>query len=97
MSDIETKIKKSTRRHKTKTAALRQYNIAKNVGMNPDITEMHRFAKHHSLNCGNTHCVMCGNPRKVFNEKTIQERRNYQELDNTRNRHSNGLSNSDED
>lgn len=35
----------------------------------------HRFHKRHALNCGDSHCVMCGNPRKFFGEKTFQERK----------------------
>ena len=35
----------------------------------------HRFHKKNALNCGDSNCVMCGNPRKFFNEKTISERR----------------------
>lgn len=35
----------------------------------------HYFHKKHALNCGDSHCVMCGNPRKFFGEKTFQERR----------------------
>jgi hypothetical protein len=27
------------------------------------------------LDCGNPNCVMCANPRKVWKEKTIQEKR----------------------
>ena len=36
--------------------------------------EPHRFHKVKSLNCGDPNCAMCGNPRKFFNEKTIQEK-----------------------
>ena len=38
-------------------------------------TTAHRFHKVHALNCGDSKCVMCGNPRKFFGEKTMQERR----------------------
>jgi hypothetical protein len=41
----------------------------------PNLTQPHRFAKHHAMNCGNPKCVLCGNPRKMFKEKTIQEKR----------------------
>jgi hypothetical protein len=27
------------------------------------------------MNCGNPNCHMCGNPRKIWKEKTIQEKR----------------------
>jgi len=36
--------------------------------------------KKHALNCGNPKCLMCGNPRKIFREVTIQEKRFDQDL-----------------
>lgn len=41
-----------------------------------DIDEPHLLHKKNALNCGQSTCVMCGNPRKFFNEKTLQERKN---------------------
>jgi len=35
----------------------------------------HRFHKMKSMNCGDSNCVMCGNPRKFWGERTIQEKR----------------------
>lgn len=35
----------------------------------------HRFHKKHALNCGDSTCIMCMNPRKAWGEKTIQERK----------------------
>lgn len=75
MSDPNTKIKSSRRRARTQTASRRQYAIAKNNGMNPDPEKMHRYAKHHAMDCGRPGCMLCGNPRKIFKEKTIQERK----------------------
>ena len=37
--------------------------------------------KKEDSNCGNPNCVMCGNPRKTFKEKTIQEKRLEQNID----------------
>lgn len=34
----------------------------------------HRLSKIHATTCGDSHCAMCGNPRKFFKEQTIQER-----------------------
>lgn len=34
----------------------------------------HRLNKCSGMTCGNPDCVMCGNPRKIFKEKTIQEK-----------------------
>lgn len=44
----------------------------------PDIMEPHRLEKRHAMTCGNSNCVMCGNPRKFFGERTIQERKLFQ-------------------
>lgn len=91
MSDLQSKINHSKRRAKTKSAAIRQMNIAKNHGFEVDESELHRFAKKHSLNCGNPKCMWCSNPRKIFKERSIQEKRMFQDLDTERDRHSNGL------
>lgn len=73
MSSENDKVKHSKRLHKEQTAINRQVKIAKEYGV--DVKQPHKFAKHHALNCGNPKCVMCGNPRKVFKEKTIQEQK----------------------
>ena len=67
--------KKSMRRAKTVNAIERQKRIAKSAGVNHTENQPHRYAKMHSLNCGDPNCVMCGNPRKFFNEPTLQEKR----------------------
>ncbi len=73
MSSENDKVKHSKRLHKEEAAIKRQVRIAKEYGVN--VKEPHKFAKHHAMNCGNPKCVMCGNPRKVFKEKTIQEQK----------------------
>jgi hypothetical protein len=73
MSSENDKVKHSKRLHKEEAAIKRQVKIAKEYGV--PVTEPHKFAKRHALNCGNPKCVMCANPRKVFNEKTIQEQK----------------------
>ena len=35
--------------------------------------EAHRLAKHNAMDCGRPGCLLCGNPRKAFEQKTIQE------------------------
>jgi hypothetical protein len=35
----------------------------------------HRLSKIHATTCGDSNCCMCGNPRKFFKEKTLQEKR----------------------
>lgn len=37
--------------------------------------EPHRLLKRSVISCGNPKCVYCANPRRVFKEKTIQERK----------------------
>lgn len=93
MSTEEDKFKHSKRLLKDENAVKKQVRIAKEHGV--PITDAHKFAKHHALNCGNPKCVMCGNPRKTFNELTLQERRMFQDIDKEHDRHSNGLKHKD--
>jgi hypothetical protein len=79
MSHEEEKVKHSKRILKTDNAVKKQVKIAKSAGS--DISQPHKFAKVHAMNCGNPKCFMCSNPRKVFNEKTIQEKRLEQNID----------------
>jgi hypothetical protein len=73
MSSEEDKLKHSKRLHKEEAVIKRQTKIAKAHGF-PTGPE-HRLAKVHATTCGDSNCVMCGNPRKFFGEKTIQERK----------------------
>lgn len=89
MSDSQTKLKTSKRRHRTTVASKRQYHIAKQYGQNPDPNSLHRFAKHHAMDCGNPDCCLCGNPRnnKTFKAKeklTTQERRFFQAVEHNK-------------
>jgi hypothetical protein len=79
MSHEEEKVKHSKRILKTDNAVKKQVKIAKSAGS--DISQPHKFAKLHAMNCGNPKCFMCSNPRKVFKEKTIQEKRLEQNID----------------
>jgi len=73
MSTEEDKFKHSKRILKDENAIRKQLKIAK--AHNVLVKTPHEFAKHHAMNCGNPNCVMCANPRKVWKEKTIQEKR----------------------
>lgn len=73
MSHEFDKEKHSKRLHQEEAAIARQVKIAKSHGM--DVKEPHKLAKHHALDCGQPGCMLCGNPRKVFKEKTVQEKR----------------------
>ena len=78
MSNEFTKEKRSKRLHKDDVKIARQVKIAKSKGLRDTdkaIREPHRLAKHHAMDCGQPGCIMCGNPRKLFKELTIQEKR----------------------
>jgi hypothetical protein len=95
MSTEDDKFKHSKRLLKDANAVKKQTKIAKSAGS--DISQPHRFAKHHAMDCGNPKCVMCGNPRKTFKELTQQEKRLFQDVDTLNDKHSNGLKNDQED
>ena len=77
MSTEEDKLKHSKRIHTNETAIKKQTKIAKANGI--DVKEPHKFAKHHAMDCGHPGCIICGNPRKVWKEETIQEKRSKQD------------------
>jgi hypothetical protein len=95
MSNDLAKYLNSKRRHKTDVAISRQVRIAKAHGF-PTGPE-HRLAKVHATTCGDSNCVMCGNPRKFFGEPTQQEKRLFQDVEQTTDRHSNGLTTKEND
>jgi hypothetical protein len=78
MSKDEDKIKHSRRISKKRTAIQKQVKIAKAHGIT--VREYHRYAKHHALNCGRPHCMLCSNPRRTWGEKTIQEKKFEKQL-----------------
>lgn len=82
--------KKNLRIQRDENAVRKQTKIARAHGM--DVKEPHKFAKHHAMDCGQPGCVMCGNPRKTFSELTAQEKRMFQDTEQSRDTHSNGLS-----
>jgi hypothetical protein len=73
MSDENDRIKHSRRISKTRNAEIRQVKIARAHGIT--VKEYHRYAKHHAMNCGRPHCMLCSNPRRTWREKTIQEQK----------------------
>lgn len=79
MSNSRDKIKASRRRLKDENAVKRQTKIAHSHGNL--VTEPHKFAKHHAMDCGRPGCMLCGNRRKLFKELTVQEKRMFQDLD----------------
>ena len=101
MSKEEDKFKHSKRLLKDENAIKKQVKIAKEhkaSEFNPSgIDQPHRYHKHHAMDCGNPECFLCGNPRKTHKDKlTQQEKRLFQDLEKTTDKHSNGSKN-DED
>ena len=69
MSSEEDKIRHSRRIAKTTAKIKKQVKIAKAAGM--DVSEEHRFAKMHAMDCGVPRCSVCHpNPKR---ERTVQE------------------------
>ena len=95
MSTEQDKIKNSKRRYSDEVAVKKQVKIAKAHGLtNKDkaVQEPHRLAKHHAMDCGQPGCVMCGNPRHIHKDGlTAQEKRLFQDVEKTTDKHSNGL------
>lgn len=89
--DEQAKVKHSKRIQQKENYVKKETKIAKQLGI--EEKQPHRFAKHSPANCGNPKCVLCSNPRKTFKELTIQEQRFYQDIDEQRDRHSNGTPN----
>jgi hypothetical protein len=100
MANELAKFLNSQRRHRDETAVKKQIKIAKAHGLtNKDkaIKEPHRLVKHHVMDCGNPDCYLCGNPRKTHKDKlTAQEKRLFQDTEKVTDRHSNGLSPSED-
>lgn len=99
MSNIEDKEKREKRIHNSNVHIKKQVRIGKTHGLTEsfakDIEQPHRLNKHHVMDCGNPKCLMCSNPRKTFKQLTAQEKRLFQDTENIRNMHSNGLVNNE--
>ena len=69
--------KRAKRIRRTKRAINRQTKILKDLGLSHKLEsrQPHRYAKMHALDCGIPGCVMCANPRRVWGQKTMQERK----------------------
>ena len=51
----------------------RQIQIAKSCDMTTILEQPHRVHKKAAMDCGNPRCGVCGNTRRTFGHKTIQE------------------------
>lgn len=101
MSQDDTKISHSRRLWQKVTHIARQMSIRNAHGFPPrsvdeGVEVPHRYHKVSGMTCGDPKCAMCGNPRKFFKEPTMQEKRQQQDVDNTRAKRSNGVTPSDE-
>ena len=72
MSDEKVKADHSKRIQQKQNYVKKQSKIAKTY--NIPVDEPHRLQDHAAVNCGIPNCVMCGNPRKIWKEKTIKEK-----------------------
>jgi hypothetical protein len=94
MSNELAKYLNSRRRFKDELAVKKQVKIAKAHGLSEKdkaIKEPHRMVKHHAMDCGNPGCYLCGNPRHIHKDSlTTQEKKLFQDVEKTRDRHSNG-------
>ena len=79
MSSEDQNVKHSKRLHQKKSYIRKQVQIAKEH--NIDVENPHMFAKHAVMDCGTPDCPVCSNPRKLYNEKTIQEKRFEQSIE----------------
>jgi hypothetical protein len=96
MSTEQDKFKHSKRLLKDDTHIAKQVKIAKSHGFPVKNDEAHRLHKLSGTTCGDPNCAMCGNPRKFFNEPTLQERRLFQDVEKITDKRSNGVDNDKE-
>ena len=75
MSTEQDKLKHSRRLQQDEVHIAKQLKIAKAHGFPVKNDEAHRLHKLSGTTCGDSNCVMCGNPRKFFKEPTMQEKK----------------------
>ena len=81
MSNPEQKELRSKRLHKEESAIRKQQKIAIQHGATRLEVERepHRFAKHHSMDCGNPECAMCGNPRHIHKHGETKQEKSFEQ------------------
>ena len=82
-------------RHIARQMAIRKAHAFPGINTGK-IDSSHRYHKVSGVTCGDSRCAMCGNPRKFFKERTMQEKRAMQDVEHVRDRHSNGTTPQDE-
>lgn len=75
MANQSQRDKHSERIFQKETKLERKIRLAKEYHHEHALKNPHRYHKASLFNCGNAKCVMCMNPRKAFDEKTMQEKR----------------------
>jgi len=97
MSTEQDKFKHSKRFLKDENAINKQLKIAKAHSSSDDknIKNPHRLVKQHAMDCGNPKCLICSR-EKVFREPSIQQKRFDQNVEQIRDKRSNGLTNQEE-
>ena len=75
MSDPLTKLNRSKRIQKSRNKGVKRFRDVKQLSPE-SLPEKytHRFEDRSWFTCGNSNCVMCGNPRKFFGHKTLTEK-----------------------
>ena len=63
------------------TKLAKKVRLAKAYNHEHALKNPHKYHEKSLFNCGNPNCVMCMNPRRAFDEKTMQERRFEQKID----------------
>jgi len=81
MSNDHDKVKHSKRIHQKNSTVKNKMKIAKAYGWKHVLANPHKYLKCSLFSCGNSNCIFCMNPRRAFNEKTVQEKRNEQRKD----------------
>jgi len=71
MSNESTKIKHSKRHQQKWNHIHKQIAIGQCYNVKPKF--IHQLNKKTIMRCSNPNCILCGNPRKMFNQKTKQE------------------------
>jgi hypothetical protein len=74
MSRDEDRVKHSRRIHQKDSVVKNKMKIAKAYGWKHILAQPHKYLKCSISSCGNPNCVFCMNPRKAFDEKTLQEK-----------------------
>lgn len=68
------KSKRATRRNRNWLESRNQIRIYQySVSNTWPISVPGKYRKHHANNCGRSHCMMCVNPRRTWNRRTLAE------------------------